>query len=184
MKRITTLLALLCATLTLWGQEPVGAVGVDVKSGVVADEYALVGVGDKVPSFEVPLTDGRTISTADLRGKVVLITLWASWCPSCRKEFAAIDKGALSGLLSEEGFVWLPIAREENLATVRGWFAKKGYDMVSGYDTDRAIYGLFATQEIPRNIVVDPEGTITHHESGYNRRAFVRLVAEIEQMLH
>ncbi|MBR7130337.1 MAG: TlpA family protein disulfide reductase [Tidjanibacter sp.] len=183
-KRITTLLALLCATLTLWGQEPARSVGADAASEVVADEYALVGVDDKVPSFEVPMTDGRTISTSDLRGKVVLITLWASWCPSCRKEFSAIAKGALGGLLAEEGFVWLPIAREENLATVKGWLAKKGYDVVSGYDTDRAIYGLFATQEIPRNIVVDADGTITHHESGYSRKGFSQLVAEIEQMLH
>lgn len=184
-KHFATLIALLCATLTLWGQtgEP-SEPQANLRRVVMADEYALVGVGDEVPDFVVPMTNGKRVAIADLRGKVVLITLWASWCPSCRKEFAAIAKGALSGLTEHTDFVWLPIAREENLATVKGWFEQKGYDFVSGYDTERNIYGLFAEQEIPRNIVVDTEGRITHHSSGYNKKEFPLLVAEIEEMLN
>ena len=184
MKHIAILLALLCATFTLWGQESAPSEPQAEQRVVVADEYALVGVGDQVPDFVVPMTNGKSVAIADLRGKVVLITLWASWCPSCRKEFAAIAQGAFDGLMEHNDFVWLPIAREENLATVKVWFEQKGYDFVSGYDTDRSIYSLFAEQEIPRNIVVDAEGRITHHHSGYNKKEFPQLVAEIEKMLN
>ena len=184
MKRIATLIVLLCATFTLWGQEGGSSEPQAEQRVVAADEYALVGVGDQVPDFVVPMTDGKSVAMADLRGKVVLITLWASWCPSCRKEFAAIAKGALDGLTEHKDFVWLPIAREENLATVKVWFEQKGYDFVSGYDTDRTIYSLCAEQEIPRNIVVDAEGRIAIHSSGYNKKEFPQLVAEIEKMLN
>ena len=170
MKRLLALFALLLSTLLVWGQE---------------DPYARLHEGERLPDFEVAMADGTTLRTADLEGKVVWICLWASWCPSCRREFRWLHQSEAFAALGEQSdFVFLPIAREENSATVTAWLRKKGYDILSGVDPDRKVYELFAEQEIPRNIVVDPEGTITHHESGYNRRAFLRLVSEIEQMLH
>lgn len=193
MKQIVILLALLASSLTTWGQS--GNVAVEeegkqsddiavVTEGKQSDEFAVVAEGERVPSFTVAVTDGTTICSDSLRGKVVLITLWASWCPSCRREMAAIAKGGIDGLLDNENFVWLPIAREENPATVQRWFDKKGYTMDSGCDEQRTIYELFATQEIPRNIVVDKGGTITHHSRGYTRKGFRNMVAEIEKMLN
>lgn len=149
------------------------------------EPYARVGVGERCPSFEVPMTDGSTICSDSLRGKVVLITLWASWCPLCRKEMKAImERGALDEVRGESNFVWLPIARQENLATVKGWLGEKGYRVVSGYDEDRAVYALFAEQEIPRNILVGRDGTIVSHSVGFVQREFSGLVEEIKTMLH
>ena len=177
MKRLLTLLAFVVCSALAWGQTT-------EDPATATDEFAVVGVGDRVPSFEVPMTDGTTLRSDDLSGKVVLITLWASWCPSCRKEFSAIGKGAFKGLLENENFVWVPIAREENVATIKAWFEKKGYDFVSGSDADRSIYALFATQEIPRNIVVDRGGIIVHHSAGYTKKGFAELVERLENMLN
>ncbi|MBP3383103.1 MAG: TlpA family protein disulfide reductase [Tidjanibacter sp.] len=177
MKRLLALLAFVVCTTLAWGQTTEGP-------AITTDEFAVVGVGERMPSFEVPMTNGTTIRSEELNGKVVLITLWASWCPSCRKEFSAIGKGAFKGLLENDNFVWLPIAREENVATVKAWFDKKGYDFVSGSDVDRAIYALFATQEIPRNIVVDRGGIIVHHSAGYTKKGFAELVERLENMLN
>ncbi len=177
MKRLLALLAFVIYTTLVWGQTA-------ECQAATKDEFSVVGVGDRMPSFEVSMTDGTTLRPEELNGKVVLITLWASWCPSCRREFSAIGKGAFKGLLENENFVWLPIAREENAATVKVWFDKKGYDFVSGSDADRSIYALFATQEIPRNIVVDEGGTIVHHSAGYTKKGFAELVEVIENMLN
>ena len=177
MKRLLTLLTFVVCSTLAWGQATEGL-------ATATDEFSVVGVGDRVPSFEVSMTNGTTLRSDDLSGKVVLITLWASWCPSCRKEFSAIGKGAFKGLLENENFVWLPIAREENVATVKLWFEKKGYNFVSGCDADRSIYALFATQEIPRNIVVDVDGQIVHHSAGYTKKGFAELVERLENMLN
>ena len=177
MKRLLAVLAFVVCSTLAWGQT-------ESSIATATDEFAVVGVDDRMPSFEVQMTNGTTLRSEELNGKVVLITLWASWCPSCRKEFSAINKGAFEGLLQNEDFVWLPIAREENVATVKLWFEQKGYNFVSGCDADRAIYALFATQEIPRNIVVDRSGTIVHHSAGYTKRGFAELVERLENMLN
>lgn len=170
MKRLATILAVLFVSLVTYGQE---------------DPWARVGVGERVPDFEVTLTDGTTISSADIEGKVVWITLWASWCPSCRKEFRRLEKSEeFRALFQSEEFLFLPIAREENSATVVAWLRDKGYTWPSGVDPTREIYDLFAEQNIPRNIIVDREGVILHHSSTYSRKALGELVERVKNMLN
>ena len=162
MRRLLTLVALLSVALTSLAQ---------------SDPYALVDVGDKLPVFSVKMMDGTTMKSADLEGKVVWVCLWASWCPSCRKEFGWFAESAeFAALLESEDFIFLPIAREENTATVRAWLTKKGYPYISGEDPERAIYELFAEQEIPRNILVGRDGTIALHSTAYSRKSLTAVV--------
>ena len=49
-------------------------------------------VGAPAPAFELTLVDGGKISLADLKGQVVLLNFWATWCVPCRKEMPALDK--------------------------------------------------------------------------------------------
>lgn len=150
-----------------------------------SDPWARVVEGDKLPDFTVEMTDGTRLSTADLEGKVVWITLWASWCPSCRKEFKRLAKSEEFGVLMEsEDFVFLPIAREENSATVLAWLEAKGYDFVSGVDPQRAVYELFAEQNIPRNIIVGRDGVVLHHSSTYSKRALEELEERVNELLN
>ena len=72
MKQLLILLLSLFTTFSVSGQ---------------SDPWAKVDVGDKVPEFEVRMMDGKVVRSADLEGKVVWICLWASWCPSCGREF-------------------------------------------------------------------------------------------------
>lgn len=170
MKRLATLFATLLFTLLVWGQE---------------DPYARVFEGDRLPNFEVAMVDGTTISSSDLEGKVIWVCLWASWCPSCRREFRWLAKDAdFAGLLQREDFVFLPIAREENGATVGAWLAKMGYKFPSGVDPERKVYELFAEQEIPRNIIVGRDGTIALHSSACSRKTIGGVVAKAKEMLN
>jgi peroxiredoxin len=140
--------------------------------------FAFVGAGDRVPEFKVATTDGTTIDSHSLEGRVTLITLWASWCPSCRKEFKRLAKDELFGeLLQNKEFCFLPISREEQSATVVAWMAKMNYPFTSAIDADRSVYGLFASEEIPRNIVVGPDGTILHHSSGGSKKELQKVIA-------
>ncbi len=149
------------------------------------DPNLLVREGQNVPYFSVVSTDGTTTDTDKLRGKTVLITLWASWCPLCRKEMKAIGRsGVLDSLIGRDDFVFLPISREESRETVAKFLSDRGYSFASGIDADRSIYSLFATQDIPRNIVVDSEGRIALIHTGYTKRKMKRLVATIENMLN
>lgn len=139
--------------------------------------FAHVGAGEPLPSFSVTLTDGSTIESSELQGRITWITLWASWCPSCRKEFKRLAANEEFTALVESGdILFLPIAREESSATVAAWLKEKGYPYISGIDTDREVYNLFAIEEIPRNIIVGADGTILYHGSGGTKRDITTLI--------
>lgn len=170
MKRLATLLVALLSTLLVWGQD---------------DPYARLHAGERLPDFEVTMTDGTTLRTADLEGRVVWICLWASWCPSCRKEFRwLMQSEEFEALLANKEFLFLPIAREESCATVTAWLRKKGYSLRSGVDPDRTIYSLFAEQEIPRNIIVGRDGVVLSHSSAYSRKALGELINQVKETLN
>lgn len=170
MKRLVALAVLLLSSLMVWGQE---------------DPYARVAEGDKLPEFEVVMTDGTTLRTADLEGSVVWICLWASWCPSCRREFRWLHESEeFAALCGREDFVFLPIAREENGATVTAWLRECGYDLLSGVDTDRKVYELFAEQEIPRNIVVGKDGVVVLHSSACSRKTIASVIEKAKEVLN
>ena len=152
--------------------------------GQELDPFAFVGPGDELPSFVVDLTNGQRVDSESLKGGVTLITLWASWCPSCRNEFKRLAKSnEFAALLATEGFCFLPISREESRATVMAWLQKKGYDYVSGIDEDRSIYSMFASEEVPRNIVVDRNGTIVYHGTGGTKKELLKVIAICNEQL-
>lgn len=171
MRRLLSLLVLLVTTLT--------------PSLAQSDPWARVDVGDRVPEFQVRMTDGETISTTDLEGRVVWICLWASWCPSCRKEFRWLAKSEeFAALMQREDFLFLPIAREENIATVAAWLTKNNHPFASGEDLERAVYELFAEQEIPRNILIGRDGIVALHSCAWSRKSLTAVVEKAEEMLN
>lgn len=168
---VLTLLMMMLVAPTLKGQS--------------LDPYARVGEGDQLPTFEVRMSDGTTLSAESFEGKVVWITLWASWCPSCRREFKWLAASEEFAALQEnENFLFVPIAREENIATASAWLKKKGYNYITGEDPSRRIYELFAEQEIPRNIIVSPDGTIVTHSTAYSRKALRTTIHKVDNLLN
>lgn len=146
--------------------------------------FAFVGAGDKLPEFRATLTNGATIESSSLEGRVTLITLWASWCPSCRKEFKRLAASQeFEALLQNDRFCFLPISREEQSATVVAWLKKMDYPFISAIDSDRSIYNLFASEEIPRNIIVGPDGTILYHSSGGSKKELQRVIELCQEQL-
>lgn len=144
----------------------------------------LAGEGAEAPDFTVEMIDGSKVALSELRGKVVLLNFWATWCPPCREELSHVQQQVIDRFAGEE-FVFLPISRGEERAAVEAFRAKTGYAFPMGLDTDETIYKRYATRFIPRNFLIDRTGRVVKATVGYDDEEFAELLraadAEIQQ---
>ncbi len=150
-----------------------------------ADEAAeaaaatLAKEGAEAPDFTVEMIDGSKIALHELRGKVVLLNFWATWCPPCREELSRVQQQIIDRFAGEE-FVFLPISRGEERAAVEAFRAKTGYAFPMGLDPDETIYKRYAARFIPRNFLIDRTGRVVKAATGYDEAEFAELVRTID----
>lgn len=146
------------------------------------EEATLVKAGDVAPDFTLTMFDGSTVKLSALKGKVVLLNFWATWCPPCRAELATVEKEVIERFKGQP-FVFLPVSRGEERATVAAFREKMGYTFPMGLDIDKQIYSKYAVTYIPRNFLIDKEGRIVKATVGYTKEEFAELIKEIEKQL-
>jgi peroxiredoxin len=105
------------------------------------------------------LTDlqGKTWSLRELKGKVVLVNFWATWCPPCRKEMP--DLNTLYQRFKDQGFVILAISDEE-VGKVKPFIAERNISYPVMLDPGRKVNDLFQVEGIPKSFVYDREGKL------------------------
>ncbi|MCI7139670.1 TlpA disulfide reductase family protein [Alistipes sp.] len=142
----------------------------------------LVEAGDVAPDFVVGMFDGSQVRLSDLRGKVVLLNFWATWCPPCRAEMARVGTDVIERFAGRD-FVFLPLSRGEARSDVAAFREKNGYDFPMGLDSTETVYGLYASNYIPRNFLIDREGKVVATSVGYDAAEFDELIRTIEKTL-
>lgn len=147
-----------------------------------SDSTTLVKVGDPAPDFSVALFDGSHLTLSELRGKVVLLNFWATWCPPCRKELKRVQHDVIDRFAGRD-FVFLPVSRGEERSAVETFRRKTGYTFAMGLDPDQQVYDLYAENYIPRNFLIDRDGRIVALSVGYEEQEFDALLAKIEEAL-
>jgi len=109
------------------------------------------------PVFTLTDISGKTWTFSELRGKVVLVNFWATWCPPCRKEMPDLE--SLYERFHEKGFVVLGISDEE-AAKVRPFIRERKVSFPVLLDTTRKVNDLFVVEGIPKSFVYDREGKL------------------------
>ncbi len=115
--------------------------------------------GAKAPDFSLPKLGGGTVSMADLKGKVVVVNFWATWCPPCLKEMPMLNE--LSATYKDQGVVMLGLSLDEEGLSVTEPFVKKlgiTYDIVESDKKTYQAYGNILT--IPHTFVIDRNGIV------------------------
>jgi peroxiredoxin len=119
----------------------------------------IVELGDTAPDFQLEDTKGNKVSLSDLRGKVVLVNFWATWCPPCRAEMPSMEK--LYEIMAGEDFVMLAINVEENGRTsVPDFLSKTSHSFPILYDDQGIVQRLYGVYKFPESFVIRKNGVI------------------------
>ena len=147
------------------------------------EEYvSYTKVGQDVPSFAITTLEGEEFSTAALKGKVVLLNFWATWCPPCQTEMPRLEKEIWKKYQGRD-FEMIAIAREQTSKEIQEYRAKYKYSFPMAPDPKRAVYGKFANAGIPRNYIINREGKILCQSYGYSPEDFQKMKNILEKEL-
>jgi peroxiredoxin len=146
----------------------VTAVALAVAGYVARDRKApkkIIASGDLAPDFRLPSTDGRSIGLADLRGKVVMVHFWATWCPPCVEELPTLAK--FYEELKGGDFEMLAVSVDEGgSAAVNAFLRKNGLNLPVLLDPGGSVSGLYGTYKFPETYIVDRKGEVRYKVIG------------------
>jgi peroxiredoxin len=147
------------------------------------DQFTLATTGSQVPEFSFEIRPGEIQKISDYKGKVVMITFFATWCGPCRKELPHINKEIYRKYAENKAFFLLVLGREHDWNAVNKFRKEQKFSMPLCPDPGRKIFSLFAGQNIPRNFLIDRNGKIIFASVGFNDQEFGNLKKEIEKQL-
>ncbi len=116
------------------------------------------------PPWAVTLPDGRTLTSDTLKGRVVLVNFWATWCPYCRKEKPVIDRFWKDH--RDRGFEVISISIDDTPEQVAAWMQDKDYAFMAA-PTNASVAAAFGNvASVPTSFIVDTDGRIRHKIAG------------------
>ena len=147
------------------------------------DEATMVKVGDQAPDFSLTLENGEIKMLSDLKGKVVWINFFATWCPPCRKELPHLEKDVYNKYKDQSDFEVLVSGREHSYEELNKFKKDNNYSLPFYSDPKREAFSKYASQNIPRNFIVDKTGKIVVSSTGFKVEEFNDIIKKVEELL-
>jgi peroxiredoxin len=161
---------------------------IDEKKPIVikkrTDELKL-NINDTALDFTVEMINGENIKLSNLRGKIVLVNYWATWCAPCLMEFAEFPEKILKPF-KDENFILIAISIGESKEKVEqkmDKLKKYGVDFNVGIDPPKEIWNQYAKGAIPKSFLIDQNGIIKYISIGNSEGNVEILASEIEKLL-
>ena len=142
------------------------AFSVLILSGLIATFAVAATVSGPAPAFKLQSRDGKTVSLADLKGQVVMVNFWATWCGPCRQEMPHLQ--ALYERYNSLGFTLLGVNVEDNPEGAKKWLAENGpVTFPVLLDPKNEVSKLYKVQTMPTTVLVARDGTMRFIHHGY-----------------
>ena len=123
------------------------------------------GDGEPAPNFTLNDADGNAVSLGDLKGQVVMINFWASWCGPCRQEMPLLEQ--IHRKYEPLGFTLLGVNVEENSADGQAFLKDRPVSFPVLYDPENGISKLYDVVAMPSTVLIDRQGNVRYLHHGY-----------------
>ncbi|MEZ4474176.1 MAG: TlpA disulfide reductase family protein [bacterium] len=129
------------------------------EDGLVHDpEFSVQLLDGPAPDIEVKTKDGGTLKLSDLRGKVVFVNFWATWCPPCRAEVPDLEK--LAAEMKHSPFEVLAVSSDQSFEDIDRFFEGRQTALRVGLDAEQRWAAVYGTEKLPETYVVDRQGRL------------------------
>ncbi|WP_346854065.1 TlpA disulfide reductase family protein [uncultured Draconibacterium sp.] len=152
---------------------------------IPADYGYIVKLGLQMPNISMQLTDGTTITTESLKGKVTMLQFTASWCSVCRKEMPHIESEIWQKHKENKDFVLIGVDMDEPLDKVQAFKETMKVTYPLALDPGAEIFYTFAAKNagVTRNVIVDKTGKIVYLTRLFKEDEFQEMVEVIDLLL-
>src|SRR5437016_688515 len=121
-------------------------------------------VGSPAPEIVLKDLQGRDVKLSNLRGKVVLVNFWATWCKPCKEEMPAMQ--ASYDKLRDKGFVVLAVNELEDTARVAEHIRTHGHTFEVVMDHNNQVANVYGVVGLPASFLIDPQGIVRERMAG------------------
>ena len=142
-----------------------------------------LGRGSAAPDFDLPSLEGTArLRLSDLRGQVVLLNFWATWCKPCEDEMPAMQR--LYRALGDEGFELIAVSvdEEKDLEVVRQFRERMAIAFPIALDPEKRVSELYQTMGFPESLLIDRKGTVVERYVGprdWDHRVYTERMREL-----
>jgi cytochrome c biogenesis protein CcmG/thiol:disulfide interchange protein DsbE len=151
--------------------------------GGARESAATVEIGKAAPTYAAERLDGTPIALADLRGEVVLLNIWATWCKPCREEIPALER--LHQANASRGLVIAGVSIDvvDDTARIAGFARELGATYPLWLDRDDRVSMVFRSIGVPSTYLIDRAGVLRWRHMGPVRSDDPALLAALEAAL-
>ena len=133
------------------------------------DPLAALRIGRIAPGttavpFDLKSLDGRSVQLADLKGKVVVVNFWATWCGPCKEEMPAFER--LRQKLDPERFALLTITTDLQRDGIKHFLANLNVQLPVLFDEDQDVSQAYLVRALPTTVLIDRQGTLVGRAVG------------------
>lgn len=136
-------------------------------------------VGRAAPAFSARDLQGQAVGTTALRGRVVVLNMWATWCQPCREELPRVERDIWQRFRPDVAVV--AVAEHEDAAKVRAFNQRANLTFALVPDPKGSVGHLYSGNAIPRTYVIDRSGVVVHEAIGYDEKSFGEVIAAVQR---
>lgn len=136
---------------------------------------------EKAPDFQLPQINGDTLKLSELRGNVVYVDFWATWCPPCRESFPWME--SMYQRYQDLGLQIVAISLDQKSDLIKSFLKEHEANFTILQDRAGGAAEAFKVKGMPSSYLVDRKGNIRMRHAGFNEGDKAGLESKIKQLL-
>lgn len=138
-------------------------------------------IGKKAVDFSLSAVNGENVTLQSLRGKVVLLNFWATWCGPCRQELPELAR--VQEKFRLRGLAVVAVTVDNEVENARSFLKKYDIRLQALWDKKKKVADAYLVEKMPSSYLIDRNGVVRFIHRGYTPEELKRIEAEIDDLL-